>query len=77
MVNLTKTLELLSLARTHEDESGSKPVVYLVKVQVKLTESHWLSHEVTLVTGDKSLFVVAVLLLLEKRGQVAHHECCS
>lgn len=49
-----------------EDESGSKPVACLVEVQVKLIQSHLLSHEVTLATGDKTPFVVVVPLLLER-----------
>lgn len=65
---MTKTLNLLALARMGEDDSGSKPVAYLVEVQMKLIQSRWLSHEVTLATGDKTLFVVVVSLLLESQG---------
>lgn len=74
---MTKTLNLLALARMHEDDSGSKPVAYSVEVQMKLIRSHWLSHEVMLATGDKTLFVVVVSLLLESQGQVPPHERCS
>jgi len=55
----------------HEDASGCKPVAYFVEVQVKLIQNRWLSHEVTLATGERTLFVIVVPMLLENHGHIS------